>query len=292
MKNIEIKTRTNAADVEEILLSYGWRKFIPGTKKEYDFYGVSSKGEKTIIHLNETSKKDIRTIPELVQFSSERYLPKVTFTWENFRKSYVEAKTMEEKVSLIAQYLGLERPPTKELLTVDIQRETLTQFEREFLSQVLDSFGVAFGFTLVDGKLVVSFEKSLPKDYKQMVPSLVDIWLKPNQKVELNFDVDIDSPRILKKLIKRLIDKFGIDNIQIRRSASRKWHLRVIDKLYPPKKALEIRSKLGDSIVRVNYDRMKLRARLRPDFLYDVKYGRPAGKWRSLKNFMEERGWK
>lgn len=289
MRELKFLSDLNVSEAEEILRSYGFIKYKENLKK-FDYYGVSKTGNTLIVHLNDNlSIEKEENIKKLLRF---KFVTPISLTWQLFRKSYASCKNTREKVSLIAQYLGLERPKQREICEANINKRKLNYLERDFIEQVLESFGIPFGFILRDGKLLISFERRLPKEFKKRLPKMLNIWLKPKEKVELNFDFDFKNPALTKSFIKRLLRYFPKESIQVRYSAHKRLHFRIKDRLFDPKEAIEYREKIGEGKIRLQYDKRRLKAGLRPDFLYDIKYGIPAGKWMSLEDFLREKEWK
>jgi hypothetical protein len=288
VKNVVIELDANIDELNKILENFGWRKFDPkNPKKAFDYYGISSgerKGE-VVFHLADNCKKNLRTIKG---FLSLKKFPEPTFTWHNIETSYEKARTVEQKLDVIAQILGLKRRITTEIFKFHIGKNSLTPLEREIIEEALDSFGIPNGFVVDDENLIVLFQKRLPKKFKKMLPELVNVWMTPGQKVEVNFDWDTtDKVYLYNKYLKKMLKEFKPEEIMIRESANKRFHGKIIKKLYTPEEAFKLRKKYGDSHYRLIKDKIWYKAGLKCNFLYDWKYGYPAGKWVRLDEWMK-----
>jgi len=294
MKTIEIKTNIENPDAEiyiNALIELGFKQYNPKDKDAtFDFYGVRT--FKNIVYIDCKDEETFRKISnsKYLRYISARTLHKADydFTFFNLRKRIESAKNIEEKLDLILMFLGLKERKAKEVLEIPFRKKTLTDLERAFLTQVLDKWGIPFSFTIHEDKLIISFSSPLPDEYKEEIARDVNIWSNKDELVELNFDIDTEDKDILLAFIDKLKKKIPDGIFQIRKSSHRGYHIREIGRLYTPLEALTLRENLGDSKFRLQWDKLRIEHGLKSNFLYDIKYGKKAGKWIPINKFLEE----
>lgn len=290
--------KTPLQDIEEVLQDLDWIKYNDNhPKRKWDYSGVSptTDGKKIIVTINEKRKTE-KDAERTIEFFHFRPFPKMAYDEYTFQASYDKTKTGKQRDDILAERVGLKRRPVGYAKEVHIGKKSLTPLEREKIKQRLNSFGVPFPkvrTVLNDGILNVFFFESIPDDWKKMIPNLVDIWLHEEdfkKGIEVNFDYDIiNKQELYDKYLYPLTKKFGMENIQIRRSANPKnHHARIINKLFKPKESLRIRERFGDSPSRILADRKLLKKKLKCNFLYEVKYSKPARRWVVLEDWIRE----
>jgi len=183
-------------------------------------------------------------------------------------------------------------------------RGELTPLAKQFLEQRLNSFDCVESYEISDGTIKVKTTRELDDEEKELLPKLVDIWLK--DQVELNFDIDFqehlpkwlspeDIPEEAKlKLVKMMVERIEKDlaipkeMIEFRKSAQRGYHLRVKGLKFPPEEVLRMRQIVNDCFHRLREDRRKFCQGLDCTFLYDIKHGKKAGEWKPATLLFEE----
>lgn len=294
MKDIKIplKNPIPLEKIENTLEDLDWVKFDPKyPKRKSDYYGLSEATEKdgVVLFINEKSKKSKRDINYVEKILNIPLKEEPKFNWFTFKTRVKRARTLKERIKILEEALGLRKPSSGEILTIHIGKKELKPWEVDIIKNgVLLSFGISFNYILEDGNLQIRFAKVLTKQWREMLPGMIkEVWLKKGQKISVNFDWDLENKKELyKKYLKKLIKQFGTRYIHIRKSAFKGYHGKIVGKLFTPKQVVALQRKY-EGRDRASRNAVRIKHGLAPGFLFDWKWGIPAGRWIPLKKWLK-----
>lgn len=105
MRNVEFTKKCNGETLTASLIAAGFTQANPQLGLSGDFFGVSSDEKTTTVHLTDETKKD----PTSVVNAHVYVAPPTDEALEEERKaSWVNARTTEEKLAVLAEQMGLK----------------------------------------------------------------------------------------------------------------------------------------------------------------------------------------